>query len=43
MLSKQVIAILTESDKLSGQARRDFVRDKFEALEQAVKQAYPQS
>ena len=43
MLSKQVIAILTESDKLSGQARSDFVRDKFEALEQAVKQAYPQS
>ena len=42
MLARQVIAILTESDKLKGQERTDFVREKFEALEQNVKQTYPQ-
>ena len=42
MLSKQLVAILTESDKLQGQARTDFVKARFEQLEQDVKTAFPQ-
>jgi hypothetical protein len=43
MLSKQLIAILTESDTLQGQERSAFVKERFEALEQAVKKTFPQS
>jgi hypothetical protein len=40
LLSKQVIAILNESDAMSGPARTEFVKTRFEALEQTVKQTY---
>lgn len=40
MLSKQVIAILNESDKMSGPARTEFVKSRFEELEQTVKKTY---
>ena len=39
MVSKQIVAILTESDKLKGEERATFVRDKFEALEQQARQS----
>ena len=34
---KTVVAILTESDPLKGQARTEFVREKFDELEQSLK------
>jgi hypothetical protein len=40
MLSKQVIAILNESDTMSGKERTDFVKTRFEELEQTVKKTY---
>ena len=36
-VAKSVVAILTESDKLSGDERANFVREKFEELEQSVR------
>jgi hypothetical protein len=35
-LAKQVVLIITESDKLKGKAREQFVREKMEALQQEV-------
>ena len=35
-LAKQVVAILTEAEKLKGQERTDFVQNKMEALQQDV-------
>jgi hypothetical protein len=34
---KTVVAILTESDPLKGSARAEFVREKFDELEQSLK------
>ena len=36
LVSKQIVAILTESDTLKGDARSAFVRERFEQLEQSV-------
>jgi hypothetical protein len=36
LLAKQVVAIITEADKLHGKERADFVQTKMEALQQDV-------
>jgi len=36
LLAKQVVSIITESDKLKGQERTEFVKAKMEALQQEV-------
>jgi phage FluMu protein gp41 len=36
LLAKQVVAILTEAEKLKGKERTDFVQTKMEALQQDV-------
>ena len=38
-MTKQIVAILTESDTLKGAERAAFVRDKFDALEASIKSA----
>jgi len=37
-VTKQIVAILAESEKLKGDARTAFVRERFEELELAMKQ-----